>query len=101
MNVDLTVAHAERSVKLARLEDRRMPLARMLEQSGSFNPEAVATLLGAFNEVVAELGLQATEDRERAAKLIIQLALGQTNFDAAKLREGAVALIRNGDPLRE
>jgi hypothetical protein len=68
----------------------------MLEQSGSFDPEAVAALLGAFNGIVAELGLQATEDRERAATLIIQLALGQADLDAAKLREGAVALIRNG-----
>ena len=81
---------------LGRLEDRRMPLARMLEQSTSFNPEAVAVLLEAFNGVVTELGLQATEEREKAAKLIIQQALDQTNLDAAKLREGTVALIRNG-----
>jgi hypothetical protein len=67
----------------------------LLEQSGSFNPEAVAVLLEAFNGAVTELGLQATE--EKAAKLIIQLAVGQTGLNAAKLREGAVALIRNGD----
>ena len=73
-----------------------MPLARLLEQSGSFNPEAVAVLLEAFNGAVTELGLQATEEKEKAAKLIIQLAVGQTGLNAAKLREGAVALIRNG-----
>ena len=73
-----------------------MPLARMLEQSGSFNPEAVAALLEAFNGVVTELGLQATKEREKAATLIIQLAQGQTDLNAAKLREGAVASIRNG-----
>jgi hypothetical protein len=66
----------------------------MLEQNGSFNPEAIAVLLEAFNGAVAELGLQAT--KEKAATLIIQFALGQTDLNAAKLREGAVALIRNG-----
>ena len=54
-----------------------MPLARMLEQSTSFNLEAVAVLPEAFNGVVTELGLQATEEREKAAKLIIQQALDQ------------------------
>jgi hypothetical protein len=69
---------------------------RILEQSGSFDPKAVAVLLEAFNGVVTELGLQATKEREKAATLVIQLARGQADLDAAKLREGTLALIRNG-----
>jgi hypothetical protein len=52
-----------------------MPLKRMLAQRGSFDPKAVVVLLEAFDRVAAELGLQALAEREKAAKLVIQLAL--------------------------
>jgi hypothetical protein len=41
--------------------------------------------------VVAELALQAPAERARAAKLIIRLALGQADLDAAVLRDRTVA----------
>jgi len=67
-----------------------MPMKRMLDDSRAFDPKAVAILLEAFDGVVADLDLQALADRERAAKIIIRLALGQENLDAAKLRDGAI-----------
>ena len=70
-----------------------MPLKRMLDQRGSFDPEAVAVLLEAFDTVVAELGLRAPAEREMAAKLVIQLALAQPDLDAVKLRDNVLNLM--------
>ena len=53
-----------------------MPIRRMLE-GGTFEPKAAALLIEAFNAVVAELDLRAGADKERAAKIIIQLAHAQ------------------------
>jgi hypothetical protein len=39
--------------------------------------------------------LEAIADRENAAKIVIKLALGHANLDAAKLRDDALALMRN------
>jgi hypothetical protein len=72
-----------------------MPLKRMLGDNRNFDPKAVAILLEAFDGVVAELALRAPAERDRAAKLIIRLALGQTHLNAAKLRDGTLALMRN------
>ena len=72
-----------------------MPLKRMLDQSRNFDPRAVAILLEAFNDVVAELGLRAAEERDQAAKIIIRLAVGQRDLDATQLRDSTVALMRN------
>jgi hypothetical protein len=74
-----------------------MPLKRLLDESRAFEPKAVAVLLEAFDAVVAELGLRTNADKERAAKVIIRLAHGQKDFDAAKLRdEGIIALRKEG-----
>jgi hypothetical protein len=72
-----------------------MPLKRMLDDNRTFGPKAVAVLLEAFNGVVAELGLRSRAEREKAAKIVMRLALGQTELDAATLRARAVAAIRN------
>ncbi len=72
-----------------------MPLKRMLDQSRSFNPNAVAILLEAYNELVSELGLRAAAEKERAAKLIIALAQDQTELDAVTLRDSVAALMLN------
>jgi hypothetical protein len=69
-----------------------MPLKRLLEESRNFDPKAAAVLSEAFDGVVAELDLRTNADRERAAKIIIRLALGQNKLDAAKLRDLAVAV---------
>jgi hypothetical protein len=45
--------------------------------------------------VVAELGLKAIEEKERAARLILRLAQGQTALDAEKLRDGAASVMLN------
>jgi len=71
-----------------------MPLKRSLDERGTFDPKAVAILLEAFDGVVTELALREPAERERAAKLIIRLALGQANLGAAKLRDGTVAFMR-------
>jgi hypothetical protein len=71
-----------------------MPLKRMLEKARSFDPKAVALLLEAFNETVAELDLRTAADREKAAKIVVRLALGRADLDAAKIRHDAIGLIR-------
>jgi hypothetical protein len=72
-----------------------MPLKQMLDDNRTFGPKAVAVLLEAFDGVVAELELRTRADKEKAAKIVIRLALGQNNLDAAKLRDQAVAAVRN------
>jgi hypothetical protein len=69
-----------------------MPIRRMLE-GRNFDPEAVAILVKAFNGMVDELHLQTVADRERAAKIIIGLALARVTLDA-KLRVDAVRMMR-------
>jgi hypothetical protein len=71
-----------------------MPLKRMLDDNRTFDPKAVAILLEAFNDIVAALDLRTDADREKAAKIVIRLAHGQTDFDAAKIRDEAVRLMR-------
>jgi hypothetical protein len=63
----------------------------MLARRRKFDPRAVAVLVETFNGVVAELGLQAPAERERAAKIVIRLPRGQTDLDTGKLRAAAVA----------
>ena len=77
-----------------------MPLKRMLDKSRNFDPKAVAILLEAFGAVVSEFDLRTVTARERAAKLIIRLALGQTDLDAEKLRDSALTLMRNKSATR-
>jgi hypothetical protein len=61
-----------------------MPLRRLLDQSRVFDAKQIAVILEAFEGVVAELDLQTGAE-----------ATGQANLDAAKLRDGAVALMGN------
>ena len=70
-----------------------MPIKRMLE-GRNFDLRAAATLVKAFNSVVAELDLRTLADRERAAKIVIQLAAGRTLVEAAELGDEAVSLMR-------
>jgi hypothetical protein len=70
-----------------------MPLMRLLDESRAFGPKATAVLLEAFTAVIAELDLRSNADRERAAKIIIRLALSQKDLDAAKLRDEVVRLM--------
>ena len=71
-----------------------MPLRRMLGDSRSFDPKAVALLLEAFDEIVVDLDLRTEADREKAAKIVMRLALGQTELDAAKIRAEVIRLMR-------
>ena len=71
-----------------------MPLKRMLEEGRSFGPKGVALLLEAFDGIVAELDLRSAADREKAAKIVMRLALGQAHLDGAKLRHDAIGLMR-------
>jgi hypothetical protein len=72
-----------------------MPLKRFLDEGGSFDPKAVAIMLEAYDGVVAELRLQAADEREKAARLVMQLARGRSDLDSASLRSGVTDLIRN------
>jgi hypothetical protein len=74
-----------------------MPLTRILGESPYFNPEAVAILLEAYDGAVAELGLRTLAEKEKAARIVLQLALGQTDFDVAKLGAGATALMMRSE----
>ena len=70
-----------------------MPIGRMLEGK-NFAPKAVAVLIETLNEIVEALDLRSAADRERAAKIVIELAQAQTTLDAAGLRDDAVRLMR-------
>ena len=76
-----------------------MPLKRLLDESRSFNPQAVAVLLKAYEDVVAELGLQAPDQKEKAARLVIKFATSQTDLDPVKLRNAvADSILNKGRP---
>jgi hypothetical protein len=72
-----------------------MPLRRLLDESGSFDPKAVAIMLEAYDGVVADLGLQGADEREKAARLVMQLARSGADLDMASLRSGVTDRIRN------
>ena len=78
-----------------------MPLKRMLDERGSFDPTAVAILLQAYDGVLVELGLKTPEEKERAASLVLRLAQGQTDLDAAKLRDAATDVMLNRSQSRQ
>jgi hypothetical protein len=65
-----------------------MLLTRILGESPYFNPEAVAILLEAYDGAVAELGLRTLAEKEQAARIVLGLALGQTD---SMLRSSAPA----------
>ena len=71
-----------------------MPLKRLLDESRAFDPKAVAILVEAFNAIVAELDLRTNADKERAAKIVIRLALAQRSLDAATIRDQAIIAVR-------
>ena len=71
-----------------------MPLKRMLGDNRTFDPKAVALLLEAFDEIVADLDLRLEADREKAAKIVMRLAHGQKELDAVKIRAEVVRLMR-------
>ena len=66
----------------------------MLADNRSFDPKAVALLLEAFDEIVADLDLRTDADREKAAKIVMRLAHGQTEIDPGKIRAEVVRLMR-------
>jgi hypothetical protein len=72
-----------------------MPIRRMLE-GGVFDQTVTALLSEVFDEIVSDLDLRNDADREKAAKIVIRLAQGQTDLDAAKIRAEVVRLMRKG-----
>jgi hypothetical protein len=71
-----------------------MPLKRMLNDNRAFEPKAVAILLEVFDDIVADLDLRIDIDREKAAKIVMRLAHGQVELDAAKIRAEVLRLMR-------
>jgi hypothetical protein len=71
-----------------------MPLKRLLDESRAFGPKDVAILLEAFDAAVAELDLRTNANKERAAKIVIRLALGQRRLDATTMRDQAIIAVR-------
>jgi hypothetical protein len=72
----------------------QMPLDPV-DEGRSFDPKAVAILLKAYEGVVAELGLQASAEKEMAAKYVIRLARRQGDLDPLSLRNGAASSMLN------
>ena len=70
-----------------------MSFRRMLE-GRNFDPKSAATLVEALNEIVDELYLRSPAERERAARIVIELAAGKTTLDVARLRDEAVRKMR-------
>ena len=73
-----------------------MPLGRMME-GRNFDSKSAVILVEAFNEIIDELDLRTIADREKAAKIVVELAASKTALDVAELRDEAVDLIRKGD----
>ena len=71
-----------------------MPIKRMLEGK-SFDSKTAATLVEAFNGVVADLDLRTVAERERGARTVIGLAASQSVLDVEKLRDEVADLMRN------
>lgn len=71
-----------------------MPLKRMLNDNRIFDPKAVALLLEVFDDIVAALDLRSDADREKAAKIVVRLAHGQSDLDAAKISAEVIRLMR-------
>ena len=71
-----------------------MPLKRMLDDDRISDPKAAALLLEAFDDIVAALDLRTDADRDKAAKIVMRLAHGQTELDAAKIHAEVVRLMR-------
>ena len=71
-----------------------MPLKQMLNDNRTFDPKAVALLLEAFDEIVADLDLRTAADREKAAKIVMRLAHSLTQLDASKIRAETARLMR-------
>jgi hypothetical protein len=72
-----------------------MPFKQMLAEGHAFDPKAVAVLIEAFGDVVAELELRTYADRVRAAKVVIRLASDEPTTDAEKLRDQTVRFLRS------
>jgi hypothetical protein len=70
-----------------------MPLRPMLE-GRNFDSKAAAVIVEAFNEIIDELSLRTPAERERAARIVIQLAAIEAELDVAKLRDDTVRLLR-------
>ena len=70
-----------------------MPFRRMLE-GRNFDPKAAAVIVEAFNEIIDELYLRSPAERERAARIVIELAAKEAELDVAKLRDDTVRLLR-------
>ena len=68
-----------RCKSLHNLEARALPLKQMLNDNRTFDPKAIALLLEAFDEIVADLDLRTAADRE-AAKIVMRLADVQPVF---------------------
>jgi hypothetical protein len=66
------------------------------QRKGIFDPKAIATLLEAYDSLVADLGLRTLAEKEKAAGIILHLAQEQTELDAAKLRDTAADLLNEG-----
>ncbi len=66
----------------------------MLADNRTFDPKAVALLLEVFDDIIAAPDLRTGADREKAARIVMRLAAGQTELDAARIRAQVVPLMR-------
>ena len=74
-----------------------MPIRRYVEHGVIFTPETLSKMSEAFTAAVETLEIGADEiKRQAVAQFIIRLAREDSEFDAAALRDGAVAAFRDG-----
>ena len=66
----------------------------MLDDNRTFDPKAVALLLEVFDDIIAAPDLRTAADREKAARIVMRLAAGQTELDATKICAQVVRLMR-------
>jgi hypothetical protein len=61
----------------------------------NFDSKSAAILVKAFDGIVDELYLRSPAERDKAARIVIELAAGKATLDATRLRAEAVRLIQN------
>jgi hypothetical protein len=70
-----------------------MPIKRYVENGVVFTPQALSAMSKALAATTEILGIRDDAKRQAVARFIIRLAQGDANFDAATLRDKAVAAL--------
>jgi hypothetical protein len=72
---------------------REMPIRRYVEKGVVFTPQALSAMSTALEATVEILGIRDEAKRQAVARFIVRVAHEDANFDAATLRDKALAAL--------